>query len=163
MDESFVKEKLDGALESGSWRTRFDAIVLYDIPNESSDHVILLLVTNPEPFSFKKRFTFDPRWLGNQGISNVVNESWKASFAGSRLDQVTEKIENCRPAFLDWNRKNGRIDDVETGIILADILDLAKHFSDCSFSFTRSESGQRGFEAGFYEDDALASVMHDRS
>ncbi|XP_071905855.1 uncharacterized protein [Coffea arabica] len=100
-----VKERLDRCLCSTEWLQRFEKAQCTHLETEASDHLMLLVDTNPENRRRKQRFYFDQRWTQNPEAKRVIQGAWTKVKLGSRMFRVATKIKECRMAILEW-RKN---------------------------------------------------------
>lgn len=71
---------------------------------QSSDHRLLILITEPEVVKFKKSFCFDQRWLQWGDIDEVVDRDWKRDQEGTTMYKVCSRIKTCRVDLLKWSK-----------------------------------------------------------
>ncbi|XP_057774984.1 uncharacterized protein LOC130993963 [Salvia miltiorrhiza] len=92
----FVEERLDRAMASDSWKTRFPGALLCPVTATISDHVpILLKCIASEPSSHKHRFRFENKWCMDSDLPNVIRDCW-TNLSGiniiDRLSAVSESL-----------------------------------------------------------------------
>ncbi|GER49879.1 retrotransposon protein [Striga asiatica] len=81
--EGFIEEKLDRIFGSIDWSNLYSSAQTFNIFIRSSDHNLVLLNYCPSNSKNKKRFLFDKRWLGKEGVEQKVLKAW------SKLQQET--------------------------------------------------------------------------
>ena len=78
-NRGWVRERLDRALVSTNWASRFPKMQLHHKPNSSSDHCVLILKdvqnSNKKPCR-KKLFRFEEMWLKEESCAALVEEAW---------------------------------------------------------------------------------------
>ncbi|KAL3502393.1 hypothetical protein ACH5RR_036842 [Cinchona calisaya] len=100
-----MEERLDRVLSTNSWRIKFDKANVAHLPNESSDHMMLLLDTKHNNINHKKIFIFCQRWLSHKGVKGVVEKTWGTNIQGSRIFKIGQKIKHCSVAMLRSGQK----------------------------------------------------------
>ncbi|XP_024640472.1 uncharacterized protein [Medicago truncatula] len=96
-----VEEKLDRALATNSWMHLFPNAKLENLVAPSSDHFPILLDRTPvvRPHRSKRSFKFENAWRIEDGLNEVVHNSWLRS-AG---DGVINKLATCAEDLMQWN------------------------------------------------------------
>ncbi|KAH7850130.1 hypothetical protein Vadar_028349 [Vaccinium darrowii] len=102
--DGLIKERLDRALVSSSWRLRYERAKLQHLFAVGLDHMALLLDTNPPNFSGPRQFRFDNRWIGDPGCQDVVHKSWQVQVRGSKMFEVFHKVRNTRRDLRVWSK-----------------------------------------------------------
>ncbi|MCH82830.1 endonuclease/exonuclease/phosphatase family protein [Trifolium medium] len=90
--EDKKEERLDRALASTEWLSKFPNAKLINLLTSHSDHVPLLLQCNPTVRQqYKYEFRFENSWLKEEDIGEVVNEGWNN---GEGLG-IMNRLTNC--------------------------------------------------------------------
>lgn len=101
-----VEERLDRAMVSSAWLDLFPHVRLSNLMAPISDHSSILLQTKfILPFSAKKRFRFENRWLKEQGLYDIVYEFWHSSYGSDLISRFS----SCVSSLHDWGRSQHRI------------------------------------------------------
>ncbi|KAK6158751.1 hypothetical protein DH2020_006065 [Rehmannia glutinosa] len=103
-NEGFLEEPLDRAFGSPSWMLQYPLAEVKRVVRHSSDHLMLILISEPDRLNAKKRFSFDRRWVAREGADDVVRDAWMLNSVGTPMFLVHQKIRNCRLKLLAWNR-----------------------------------------------------------
>jgi hypothetical protein len=107
--DGYIRERLDRAVASPSWRVRFPGYKVINGDPEHSDHrpVIVHLEGTTRPVrtgqnNLNKRF--EARWLLEDGCEEVVNNAWEV--AGARGEEkVLDKIRVVSRELASWSRE----------------------------------------------------------
>ncbi|KAH7835821.1 hypothetical protein Vadar_030162 [Vaccinium darrowii] len=99
-----IKERLDRALVSSGWRIQYENAKLQHLFTVGSDHVALLLDTNPPKFNGRRQFRFDNRWTGDAGCTDVVRKSWQMGARGSKMFDLFHRVRNTRKELRVWSK-----------------------------------------------------------
>ncbi|XP_071933655.1 uncharacterized protein [Coffea arabica] len=67
-----VKERLDRCLCSTEWMQRYEKARCKHVETEASNHLMLIIDTNPENNKRRRRFYFDQRWTKNPETKDVI-------------------------------------------------------------------------------------------
>ncbi|GER33388.1 hypothetical protein STAS_09522 [Striga asiatica] len=102
-DEGFVEEQLDRVFCSLGWLSLYSNPVVANIFLSSSDHGMLILNSNNEQQSKKKRFIFDQRWIQREGFEEVVKKAWSYFQMGTPMFCFQQKIKAVRMDLLKWS------------------------------------------------------------
>ncbi|XP_071905925.1 uncharacterized protein [Coffea arabica] len=103
--EGEIKERIDRVLGTRQWCGNFGKARVTHVETEASDHCALVLDLTPVETPRKRRFTFDRRWIMQEGVGEVVQEAWEMDQQGSRLYKVQRKIRQVRMNLLNWSKK----------------------------------------------------------
>ncbi|CAL1367531.1 unnamed protein product [Linum trigynum] len=94
-----VEERLDRALCSALWRSKFrNALVFHELPIES-DHWPLRLEMNGTKVRSNPPFHFDSRWLNQEECHNIVNRNWDNG------GMCHDRLLNCEKELKEWARE----------------------------------------------------------
>ncbi|KAH7841573.1 hypothetical protein Vadar_031697 [Vaccinium darrowii] len=99
-----IKERLDRALVSPGWRLHYDKSKLQHLFAVGSDHMVLLLDTNPPKFTGQRQFRFDNRWTSDAECKEVIRKSWQVGMRGSKMFDVFHRIRNTRSKLRIWSK-----------------------------------------------------------
>ncbi|XP_071923234.1 uncharacterized protein [Coffea arabica] len=99
-----VKERLDRCLCSTEWMNKYEKARCTHVETEASDHLMLLIDTNPDNTKRRRRFYFDQRWTKDPETKNVIKGAWSKDISGSKMFKITRKLKECRIAILEWRK-----------------------------------------------------------
>ncbi|CAL1411808.1 unnamed protein product [Linum trigynum] len=117
-----VEERLDRALCSASWRSKFrNALVFHELPIES-DHWPLRLEMKGTKVRSNPPFRFDSRWLNQEECNNIVNCKWDNG------GMCHDRLLNCEKELKEWAREvywdqNKRAADIQARLEEIFIMD----------------------------------------
>ncbi|KAH7862199.1 hypothetical protein Vadar_001358 [Vaccinium darrowii] len=103
--EGQIQERLDRALASPFWRTKFSQATIEHVNAVGSDHSALILHLNPYEIHRRAPFRFDARWVQEEEVDSIVKTAWATSVPGSWLFKVHHRIEECRCSLLNWKKR----------------------------------------------------------
>ncbi|KAH7839880.1 hypothetical protein Vadar_009914 [Vaccinium darrowii] len=103
--EGYIQERLDRALATQSWRTKFAQATVEHIDAVGSDHNALLLCLDPGQTHRHSLFRFDARWVQDDEMATVVENAWKTPISGSRFFSVYKRIKECRCSIINWKKR----------------------------------------------------------
>ncbi|GER33186.1 retrotransposon protein [Striga asiatica] len=104
MGYQFVEEKLDRFFISFGWLSQHPLTSSSNIGRSSSEHNLILLTESPSTPHPQKRFHLDRRWIGKEGIHEVISKAWNTQHFGTPIFQVQSKIKETRISLLKWSR-----------------------------------------------------------
>lgn len=116
-NEGFIQERLDRCFGSANWMLQWQTAQVTHVPRQSSDHMLLLLDTDPQRVKTKARFIFYSRWTKIQGAEELVRDTWKQSVNGSKMFKVQKKLKLCKLNFIKWGKTNKRNAMEQIGLI----------------------------------------------
>ncbi|GER50549.1 DNA recombination protein RmuC homolog [Striga asiatica] len=126
---SFIEERLYRFFSSPDWTLAFPQTRVKHIPLLSSDHFMILLSTNENASTYKKRFYFDTRWVKEEGFTSTVEKAWNLDKdLSDDLYAIQERIKNVRVSLLKLRLK--KVSD----LLNADGSSWDKDLIDQSFS-----------------------------
>jgi hypothetical protein len=100
-----IKERLDRALASSDWLTKFPNAKLWNILSSHSDHSPILLHRSPVVKQYYKQdFHFENSWLLEEDIGEVVHDGWND---GNGLE-ITHRLSHCDDKLQRWGRRKKR-------------------------------------------------------
>jgi len=99
-----VEEKLDRVLANEAWMQLFPHVRLENLAAPSSDHFPILLDKTPvvRPTRVKRTFKFENAWRIEDGVNEVVKDSWQSS-CGS---DVIHKLSVCAEDLSHWSKNH---------------------------------------------------------
>ena len=101
-----VLERLDRAVASNGWFSRFPGSKVQHLRTHSSDHKAILVKPDgifPRP---NCPFKFEQMWLREGGCSDTVVKSWGSTSHSANMLQVVEKIQACGEKFTAWSQRS---------------------------------------------------------
>ena len=98
---NFVEERLDRALASHLWLSKFDKVLVRNIKAPFLNHSALLLEFLSERRLQKRRFRFENSWLKELECRTLVTESWGMSTNSS----IQTRLELCGNDLRLWGDK----------------------------------------------------------
>ncbi|XP_058776514.1 uncharacterized protein LOC131650817 [Vicia villosa] len=111
-----IEERLDMALGSVSWLQFFPDAKLTNLVASHSDHSPILLSCEPvQQRRRRRKFRFENWWLDEEGLLDVVKESWLAETHNS----VVEKISRCALYLEQWQKVQVQKNNEEKDILRA--------------------------------------------
>jgi hypothetical protein len=97
-----IEERLDRALASSDWVSKFPNVKLRNILSSHSDHSPILLQCAPViKQNYKYEFKFENSWLKEEDIEEVVHEGWND---GEGLE-LTGRLSQCADKLQRWGRR----------------------------------------------------------
>ncbi|KAH7834369.1 hypothetical protein Vadar_015294 [Vaccinium darrowii] len=103
--EGYIQERLDRALATPSWRTRFRHATVEHLHSVGSDHNALLLDLFPNEIQRRVPFRFDERWTKEEDFGPIIKQAWSVRTQGSHLFNVQHKIKECRTSIRNWKKR----------------------------------------------------------
>ena len=96
--------RLDRALATPEWSTRFGEMKVYHLVDSTSDHCALL-VTDPKTKHRPKvrRFHFEAHWTKREDCKAIIEASWGFRVDLSTPDGISENLRICAAELSRWN------------------------------------------------------------
>nr|XP_023871124.1 uncharacterized protein LOC111983700 [Quercus suber]XP_023871125.1 uncharacterized protein LOC111983701 [Quercus suber] len=111
-----TKLRLDRAVATMEWRTKFSITTVSHLPPHASDHLpILVHVKSVQRFQhkFKKGFKFEEAWLMWEDCGEVVKDAWDMVGGGELgLASIKEKIKFCGEKLQAWGSSKSELNEV---------------------------------------------------
>ncbi|XP_075481232.1 uncharacterized protein LOC142521946 [Primulina tabacum] len=107
-----VEERLDRALVTPSWMSKFPSAQFHNFCASVSDHSPILINTTPRmQMDIARDFMFENKWLKEPDLQPFITSIWETSAGGN----IMEKLESMSTKLAEWGRKKNRIfkDDIE--------------------------------------------------
>ncbi|KAH7847549.1 hypothetical protein Vadar_027435 [Vaccinium darrowii] len=101
----YIQERLDRVLATPSWCLLFNQASVVHLDTVGSDHSALLLNLRAVPPRHRVPFRFDARWIEEDEVQNVINQSWSIPVHGSYAFSMNKKIQACRSSLANWKRR----------------------------------------------------------
>jgi hypothetical protein len=125
-----IEERLDRALVSSDWLTKFPHAKLRNILSSHSDHSPILLQCSPIVRQhYNHEFKFENSWLLEEDIEVVVQEGWND---GNSLE-ITQRLSHCAEKLQRWGKRKKRRFKAE----------VAEHEAEMERNRDRSDSDSR--------------------
>lgn len=102
--EGFIQEKLDRFFGSPEWLVHFDKVAVQHLMKQTSDHVMLVLDTQPERSKAKSRYVFEAKWTKRQETEDLINDVWKQDSQVSRMYRLQQKLKSCKQNLITWRK-----------------------------------------------------------
>ncbi|KAK7837690.1 hypothetical protein CFP56_020890 [Quercus suber] len=97
----------DRAVATVDWILKFPTARLHHLPESSSDHKPLWLVSDDLQSRFNralKPFRFEAMWLKDERCEGVVHSVWDKSSRGDPVSKVLRKVEECQTQLKLWDK-----------------------------------------------------------
>ena len=119
--EANTKLRLDRAVATKEWQTKFQLSTVSHLPPHASDHLpILVHVKSIQRLQqkFKKGFKFEEAWLLWEDYGVVVKDAWNMVGGGeSGLALIKEKIKFCGEEMQAWGSSKSEQDEAAIKIL----------------------------------------------
>lgn len=125
-NEGFIQERLDKFFGSMQWMLRWDSAKVQHLAKQTSDHLLLVLDTQPNRQSSRSRIIFYSRWANMNGVEDLVKEAWGTSVQGSRMFRVQQKLKLCKIRFLEWRKTHNNNSRAEIDRIQREMVAMQK-------------------------------------
>ncbi|XP_038974547.1 uncharacterized protein LOC120105876 [Phoenix dactylifera] len=99
-----VWERIDRAVASADWLTRFPSYRVSHLPRIASDHCPLL-VSTAAGSSYQCPFRFEKVWLSIPQSWDIVQGAWGLPVHGDAMQRVSRKLELTKRRLRRWNRE----------------------------------------------------------
>ena len=100
-----IWERLDRAVVSYEWFSKFLGTRTHHVDSTTSDHKILWIERSDLDCAPRKRlFRFEEMWLGDKGCGEMVEGVWQISYEEAGNSRVIRKVENCGKALTKWSK-----------------------------------------------------------
>ena len=99
-----VWERLDRAVATNDWFSKFPDIEVYHLDATTSDHKALLIQPKGMECNQQKPFRFEQMWMAKQGCGATIEAVWKRDVEAVACNRVLKKIQNCREALMKWSK-----------------------------------------------------------
>nr|POF12445.1 hypothetical protein CFP56_44878 [Quercus suber] len=101
-----VLERLDRAVASNGWFSRFTGSKVQHLRTHSSDDKAIVI--KPEGISPRPNhpFKFEQMWLWEGGCSDTVSKAWGSTSQNANLAQIAGKIKNCGEELTKWSQQS---------------------------------------------------------
>ena len=90
-----VLERLDRAIASNVWFSRFPGTTVQHFLTYSSDHKAILIKLDGITPHLNRPFKFEQMWLRGGGCSDTVIKVWGPSSQNANMLQIAGKIKAC--------------------------------------------------------------------
>jgi len=102
-----VKVRLDRAVASSSWMTRFESASVKHLVSPCSDHCpILLRPYNDDPITAKPRISrYEIMWERDESLGPEIEEAWKAAGSKTCLGDITRALKDVMASLKSWSRE----------------------------------------------------------
>ncbi|KAG7594365.1 Zinc knuckle CX2CX4HX4C [Arabidopsis thaliana x Arabidopsis arenosa] len=99
-----IKCRLDRALGNEDWHTIFSHTNVEYLRLWGSDHRPILANILSKKKKLSRRFQFDKRWLGKEGLEEAIQSGWGAPSTDE--SDLVKKIQSCRRAISNWRKSD---------------------------------------------------------
>lgn len=105
---SFCRVRLDRALVSAEWNSRFPLALLTHHAAAASDHGPILLVWRKEPQRqrSKRRFRYEVMWESHDTFSSALADSWQQDSEASSVLDLHHKLQGVANPLGSWERSS---------------------------------------------------------
>ncbi|CAA0819374.1 Unknown protein, partial [Striga hermonthica] len=94
---------IDRLFCSWDWLMDHRDVEVHSFYKSVSDHRLLLLTEAKDREKKRRIFYCDKRWVGKDGIKEVVAKAWAIEKTGTPMFQVTEKVKETKVTLLKWS------------------------------------------------------------
>ena len=103
----WIEERLDRAMVTQTWLSRFSNSIVYGMEEFESDHIPLFLDTRYLGKTYRqRRFRFENNWLNEPGCGDVIMSSWESSIGQT----IQYRLSACGRALAAWGASsNGNL------------------------------------------------------
>ncbi|KAH7844378.1 hypothetical protein Vadar_027327 [Vaccinium darrowii] len=101
----YIQERLDRVLATPAWCLLFHQASVVHLDTVGSDHSALLLNLKSVPPRRRAPFRFDARWVEEDEVQDIINQSWSIPVHGSHAFSMYKKIQACRSSLSNWKRR----------------------------------------------------------
>ncbi|KAG7535395.1 Endonuclease/exonuclease/phosphatase superfamily [Arabidopsis thaliana x Arabidopsis arenosa] len=99
-----IKCRLDRALGNEDWHTIFSHTNVEYLRLWGSDHRPILANILSKKKKLSRRFQFDKRWLGKEGLEEAIQSGWGVPSPDE--SDLVKKIQSCRRAISIWRKSD---------------------------------------------------------
>ena len=100
-----IRERLDRAIASPSWRLSFPNASVFHLGAINSDHAPLLIDTNPADDFCPRPFRFEAMWVRDLRCGGVIRKAWSTVVTGSHAFVLCRKQSITSKALSKWNKE----------------------------------------------------------
>ena len=101
----WIEERLDRAMVTQTWLSRFPNSIAYGMEASESDHIPLFLDTRYLGKTYRqRRFRFENNWLNEPGCGDVIMSSWESSIGQT----IQYRLSACGRALAAWGGSSTR-------------------------------------------------------
>ena len=100
-----IWERLDRAIASYEWFSKFPGLQGHHIDTTTSDHKILWVELSDLDFQKKKVFCFEEMWLADKGCGELVEGIWQANYDVVKEKKVLRKLDTCSKELTRWSKE----------------------------------------------------------
>ncbi|XP_015954143.1 uncharacterized protein LOC127747488 [Arachis duranensis] len=104
---NLVREWLNRCLATPNWCEAYPRSAVVHLNDQGSNHRPILLITEEEQKTIKRRFRFQEKWCKEEEVGRIVRERWKEAVQGSLMFQLFSKLKRCRHHLVEWQRSKG--------------------------------------------------------
>ena len=98
-----VLERLDSAIASNEWFSRFRGTKVQHLLTHSSDHKAILIKLDGITLRQNRPFKFELMWLREGSCSDTVIKVWGPSSQNANMLQIVGKIKACGEKLSTWS------------------------------------------------------------
>ncbi|CAB4268750.1 unnamed protein product [Prunus armeniaca] len=102
-----IRIRLDRALATTDWCTRFPGTKVLHLNPTKSDHLPIRITISKRMLSntrHRNLFRFEEMWVQHENCMETIREEWLQPESGSAPRAVTEKLKRTRLRLLGWSR-----------------------------------------------------------
>ena len=105
-DNYIVWERLDKAMVTNDWFSKFPNTKIYHLDVTTSDHKPLWIVPEGMECKQKQPFRFEQMWMSESGCGETIEAVWQGSYSDSAGRKILKKIETCGTELTKWSKNN---------------------------------------------------------
>lgn len=100
-----IRERLDRALASASWRLLYPTAQVFHEVKLGSDHCPLLIKLSNNLKKVPYQFKFESMWATSEECSGVIASASGCSTPGSAMYTMRSKLRSCQKNLQEWSKK----------------------------------------------------------
>ena len=105
-DNYTVLERLDRAMATNDWFSKFPDTKIYHLDVTTSDHNPLWIVSEGMECKQKRPFRFEQMWMSESECGETIKAVWQGSYSESGGREILKKIETWGTELTKWSKKN---------------------------------------------------------
>lgn len=99
-----VWERLDRVVSTTKWFDLFPAIKVQTLVCVTSNHNLIIILSDGFCVKPQKPWRFEQMWLKNASCHDIVIGTWGMATLGSPMEEVIKKINACKRSSMQWSK-----------------------------------------------------------
>jgi len=103
---SYCRVRLDRALASPEWSSRFPAASVHHLSTVASDHIPILMQWHRKRSQQRRkgRFRYEIMWETHQEFSDMLEQTWKSGGNAMLLCDLQQKLQSLSDSLVGWEK-----------------------------------------------------------